>query len=196
MQLMDDAPYDFILNAEESDYRSLSKFCHRTFNGYDTTFFIKSIRRIYQRYNGLENVFTMAYKKTGSVFEAINSFREIFLEEEHFERVEKHVANIRQGSSAKRINMFLRWMIRNDNRGVDFGLWRKIPPSALQIPLDLHTGNVARALGLLLRKQNDRKAVEELTGVLRHLDADDPVKFDFALFGMGVIEGFGRSVKK
>lgn len=195
MQLMDNAPFDIVINGEESDIKMLEKFYHRTFNGYDTCFFLKSLRNIYRRHNGLENVFTLGYEKTGSVFEAINFFREIFLENDHLQRVEKHVANVSKGASAKRINMFLRWMVRRDGRGVDFGLWNKIPSSALQVPLDIHTGNVARALGLLNRNQNDRKAVEELTGVLRKFDTDDPVKYDFALFGMGVIEGFGRPGK-
>ena len=125
-----------------------------------------------------------------SVQESISEFRNIFFELPHPTRTEKHVSDPINGSAAKRINMMLRWLIRNDNNGVDFGIWNKISPSKLSIPLDVHSGNTARKLGLLSRKQNDAKAVKELDIVLRSFDPLDPVKYDFALFGLGVIEDF------
>jgi uncharacterized protein (TIGR02757 family) len=118
------------------------------------------------------------------------SFRKVFFEIDCFPRTFKHISDINKGASAKRLNMFLRWMVRDDKRGVDFGLWKSIPASALYIPIDLHTGNVARKLGLLLRKQNDWKAVAELTTRLREFDPLDPVKYDFALFGLGIFDKF------
>lgn len=186
MQMMNNQPYEFIINADEKELIKFNTFVHRTFNGEDCIYFLIALKHIYNNKGGLENVFTAAFNKTGSMFEAIVRFRDIFLSCPHLERTRKHVSNPANGSAAKRINMFLRWMVRSDNKGVDFGLWKKIPMSALLCPLDLHTGNVARKLGLISRNQNDRKAVEELMIVLRKFDANDPVKYDFALFGMGV----------
>jgi uncharacterized protein (TIGR02757 family) len=120
----------------------------------------------------------------------IHNFKKIFFEGEHLPRTKKHIADPLKGSSAKRINMFLRWMVRKDNQGVDFGIWDDITPSQLFIPLDVHSGSVARKLGILQRKQNDWKSVEDLTSTLKELDPQDPVKYDFALFGMGVFEDF------
>ena len=119
----------------------------------------------------------------------IHVFRNCFFELEHEKRIQKHVADPIKGSAAKRINMFLRWMVRDNKKGVDFGLWKTISPAQLSCPLDVHSGNVARSLGLLKRKQNDQKAVEELDFSLRNFDALDPVKYDYALFGLGVFEG-------
>jgi len=122
--------------------------------------------------------------------QSISHFKKIFFEINHPSRTRKHVSDPVEGSSAKRLNMYLRWMVRNDKKGVDFGIWKKISPSVLSIPLDVHTGNIARKLGILLRTQNDQKAVAELDAMLRKMDAADPVKYDFALFGLGAIEKF------
>lgn len=179
-------PHEFIMNASEPDFQAFESFVHRTFNGTDTVFFLKSLKNIYQNHGGLEAVFTNGYKHSNNLFGALNHFRTVFFEIEHQQRTEKHVANVAKKSSGKRLCMYLRWMVRNDNRGVDFGLWKDIPASALMLPLDVHTGNISRKLGLLARTQNDWQSVEELTNNLRSFDAADPVKYDFALFGLGV----------
>ncbi len=184
MQMMDYAPGDFILGASEAELKPLGSFYHRTFNGDDCLFFIRSLKNIYLNHKGLEAVLTTEPDlKTG-----ISAFKKIFQETEHLTRSEKHIADPQNGSSAKRILMFLRWMVRNDGRGVDFGLWKNINPAQLFIPIDVHSGSIARDLGLLKRTTNDWKAVEELTAILRQLDPEDPVKYDFALFGLGVFE--------
>lgn len=188
MQLMDNAPYDFILNANSSDLKSFDNFVHRTFQAVDCVYFIRALQHIYKKHKGLENVFTYGYFQDKTIFNALLEFRKTFFQLPHLQRTEKHVANVYANASAKRLNMFLRWMIRNDDGGVDFGLWKGIPASALMLPLDVHTGNVARNLGLLVREQNDWKAVEEVTVNLRKFDATDPVKYDFALFGIGAFE--------
>ncbi|MDR3653076.1 MAG: TIGR02757 family protein [Paludibacter sp.] len=189
INLMDNSPYEFIMETENSDWKHIENFVHRTFNGDDCLYFLESLKNIYTHYHGLESVFTTGYHVEGSIFGALNHFRQVFLSIPHAERVKKHISNVSANSSAKRLNMFLRWMVRSDVHEVDFGLWNKIPTSALMLPLDVHTGEVARGLGLLQRKQNDWKAVEEITSVLITFDADDPVKYDFALFGIGVFEG-------
>jgi uncharacterized protein (TIGR02757 family) len=188
MRLMENNPYDFLMNSHNGDYRHIKKFCHRTFNTDDTLFFLKSLAHIYKTYDGLEAVFTREFKITSDIKQSIQHFRDVFFELGHFTRTEKHIADISKGASAKRLNMFLRWMVRHDDCGVDFGLWKEIPSSALYIPLDVHTGNVARSLGLIKRKQNNWKSVEELTEILRLFDPIDPVKYDFALFGMGIYD--------
>jgi uncharacterized protein (TIGR02757 family) len=137
----------------------------------------------------LETVFTDGFRIDETAFGALAYFRKVFLSVPHERRVGKHVSDVTANSSAKRLNMLLRWMVRNDSNEVDFGIWKNIPSSVLMLPLDVHTGNVARSLGLLERKQNDWKAVEEITAVLRTFDKNDPVKYDFALFGIGVFEG-------
>ena len=147
-------------------------------------FFLKSLRNIYKNHGGLEQVFTSAYLKNKNIKEAIAYFRDIFLEINHLQRSEKHIANVNKNSAAKRINLFLMWLVRNDGRGVHFGLWKNIDTADLMLPLDVHTANMSRALGLLTRKQNDWKAVEELTSNLKNFDPQDPVKYDFALFGL------------
>jgi uncharacterized protein (TIGR02757 family) len=179
-------PHEFILNAGEHDLLAFENFVHRTFNGTDTIFFIKSLQQMYLNQGGMEDAFTKGYQKEGNLSGAIQNFRQQFFEPPHDKRTEKHVANLLKKASGKRLCMFLRWMVRNDNRGVDFGLWKGIPTSALMLPLDLHTGNTSRKLGLLNRKQNDWQAVEEVTSKLREFDPVDPVKYDFALFGLGV----------
>ena len=184
--LMDNAPHDFILGAKEKELSRFSSFAHRTFNGEDCEFFVRALGRIYRDCGGLGNLFESSYLRTHDLRETLGLFRDEFLRAEHFPRSEKHISDARKGSAAKRLNVFLMWMVRRDANGVHFGLWRKIPMSALLIPLDVHCGNVARSLGILTRKQNDWKAVEELTAVLRGFDPEDPVRYDFALFGMGV----------
>ncbi len=189
MQLMDYAPYDFVLQADEKDYRAMESFYYRTFNGVDTVHFLKSLKNIYQKHGGLETIFTEAIKQGWGIKGGLVELHRLFFGPDSPQRTQKHLANIEKGASAKRLNMYLRWMVRNDEKGVDFGLWKKIDPSELYLPLDVHTGNVGRALGLLQRKSNDWKAVEEITGVLRLMDQADPIKYDFSLFGMG-IEGY------
>ncbi len=189
MDMMDNSPYHFIINAGKKETAQLEKFVHRTFNNSDVLFFIEALRNIYQNHGGLEASFSDGIKDNDTdVFPAIMHFRSQFLSIPHLSRSEKHIANPAKGSTAKRINMFLRWMVRKDNKGVDFGLWNTIKPSQLSCPLDVHSGRVARQLGLLNRSQNDWRAVVELTEVLREFDPEDPVKYDFALFGTGVNE--------
>ena len=189
IELLDNVPFDFVMNHEESDLEKLLPFVHRTYNGDDAIQFIKSLQHIYKNHNGLETVFAK-HAENNSLQTAISKFKTAFFEIDHLERTKKHVGDPIKNSAAKRINMFLRWMIRNDNAGVDFGIWKSLSPTQLSCPLDVHSGNVARKLGLLNRKQNDGKALFELDTALRNLDKNDPVKYDFALFGLGVFEGF------
>ena len=189
MFLLDNAPFDFVLNHRETDLEKLQPFVHRTFNGNDCIQFIKSLQHIYKHHNGLEAVFAK-HSESHSLQKSISNFKSTFFEIEHLKRTQKHISNPLKNSAAKRINMFLRWMVRSDNAGVDFGIWKSLTPSQLSCPLDVHSGNVARKLGLLKRKQNDAKALLELDTELRKLDINDPVKYDFALFGLGVFEGF------
>ncbi|GAA3790210.1 TIGR02757 family protein [Corallibacter vietnamensis] len=187
MELMGNAPYDFIMNHQEKDLDNLTGFVHRTFNDIDFKYFIKSLKNIYTNHNGLEAIFIT---KDNTLQNTISEFKDIFFELEHPLRTQKHISNPLKGSAAKRINMWLRWLCRKDSAGVDFGIWQQIKPSQLSCPLDVHSGNVARKLGLLTRKQNDAKALLELDTNLRILDPNDPVKYDFALFGLGVFENF------
>ncbi|RXP57647.1 TIGR02757 family protein [Lutibacter sp. HS1-25] len=189
VELMGNSPYDFVMNHKEHHLDNFDSFVHRTFNAYDFQYFIKSLQHIYKNHQGLENVFSKNTTKT-SIQPAIHNFKQLFFEIPHLQRTEKHISDPLKGSAAKRINMFLRWMIRNDKTGVDFGIWKSISPSILSCPLDVHSGNVARKLGLLTRKQNDAKALNELDLNLRKMDKNDPVKYDFALFGLGVFEQF------
>ncbi|MHC1708174.1 MAG: TIGR02757 family protein [Bacteroidales bacterium] len=190
LELMDQAPYDFVMNAGNNEFITLDRFVHRTFNSTDLKFFIQSFRSLYEKNKSLEEVFFYLNDDNQTVKGAICRFRVAFLELPHPHRTEKHLADPGRNASAKRINMFLRWMIRKDAYGVDLGLWKNVSPSILMCPLDLHSGNVARKLGLLQRKASDWKAVEELTENLRLLDPDDPVKYDLALFGLGIYEKF------
>jgi len=189
MDLMGNSPYDFIMSHSEDNLEQLESFVHRTFNGIDFQFFIKSLQNIYINHNGLEAVFAK-HQEANSTQKSISEFKKIFFEIPHQNRTQKHISDPMNGSAAKRINMYLRWMCRQDNKGVDLGVWKSISPSLLSCPLDVHSGNVARKLGLLTRKQNDGKALIELDFNLRELDSNDPVKYDFALFGLGVFEGF------
>jgi uncharacterized protein (TIGR02757 family) len=188
MEMMDNSPYEFLLEANIDDWKSVVSFVHRTFNGDDCLYFFESLKNIYIHHQGLESIFTTGYHVEGSVFGALLHFRRVFLSLPHASRVQKHISNVSANSSAKRLNMFLRWMVRGDDNEVDFGLWKKIPSSSLMLPLDVHSGEVARGLGLLQRKQNDWKAVEEITSILQTFDATDPIKYDFALFGIGIFE--------
>jgi uncharacterized protein (TIGR02757 family) len=190
LEMMGNYPYDFIINASEEDLLRFSRFVHRTFNGTDCIYFIRGLRLIYSSYENMEEVIVQGMETTGSVKEGLSHLRRIFFSLPHETRNEKHFADVMGGAAGKRLNMFLRWMVRKDNRGVDFGIWKKLDPSILYIPLDLHSGNTARKLGLLKRRMNDWKAVEELTAILREFDPYDPVKYDFALFGLGVNEKF------
>ncbi len=189
MELLDDAPFDFILNHQAGDLEQLEGFVHRTFNALDLKYFIRSLKNIYQNHGGLEKVFALN-QYNDSMQPAISKFKQTFFELPHHTRTTKHISDPMKGSAAKRINMFLRWMVRDNNTGVDFGLWKTISPSLLSCPLDVHSGKVARKLKLLKRKQNDAKALAELDTSLRKLDPIDPVKYDFALFGLGVFEKF------
>ena len=190
IQRMDNNPLEFLLHSTEREWNQFADFKHRTFNGLDCRYFLKSLQNIYLNHGGLEAVFTKGFLKDQTIFSALVHFREVFFELEHEHRTEKHVSDVMKGAAAKRLNMFLRWMVRSDQLGVDFGLWKQIPSSALMLPLDVHTGNVARKLGLLTRTQNDWRAVEEITHKLRQFDPEDPIKYDFALFGLGVFEKF------
>ena len=190
MNLMDDAPHDFILNATTKDWEGVTPFAHRTFNTIDLQFFMRALQHIYLKHGVLHTLLSPTSKET-HMDQAICRLRQVFFSIEHLARTEKHVSDPDKGSSAKRINMMLRWFVRKDNRGVDFGIWNEsIKPSQLSLPLDVHTGNIARKLGLLHRTQNDAKAVQEIDLVLRSFDPIDPVKYDFALFGLGAIEKF------
>lgn len=194
MEAMDNSPYEYITSAGDDEMKRFSGFVHRTFNGLDCMFFMKGLKSIYSSYKSIEDVIVDGMRDNGSLVRGISHFRDLFFLHPHESRTEKHFADLMAGAAGKRINMYLRWMVRKDDHGVDFGIWDRISPSELFIPLDLHTGNTARSLGLLKRKCNDWKAVEELTAVLREFDPVDPVKYDFALFGLGVFEGFRRDV--
>ncbi|MCO4813267.1 MAG: TIGR02757 family protein [Flavobacteriales bacterium] len=183
LEIMQHSPFDFIINYEEN--KNLD-FVHRTFNGIDLDFFFRSLKNIYEK-GGLELAFSKNSEIEGIKGRIVN-FRELFLETAHEKRSEKHISNPIKNSATKRINMFLRWMVRDDKTGVDFGIWKSISTSDLFLPLDVHTSRISRELGLLQRKQDDWKALEELMQKLREMDANDPVKYDFALFGIGVFE--------
>ncbi|MBZ9728957.1 TIGR02757 family protein [Salegentibacter sp. JZCK2] len=189
MEMLDRSPHDFILNHTESDLENLTGFVHRTFNETDLIYFISALKNIYKNHNGIEAIFTENAEKK-SLQPAIHEFKKVFFEISHPHRTQKHVSDPLKNSAAKRINMYLRWMVRKDQAGVDFGLWKKLDASQLSCPLDVHSGNVARKLKLLKRKANDAKALAELDTSLRKLDPTDPVKYDFALFGLGVFEKY------
>ncbi len=189
MQLMGESPYDFVMNHKSHHLDKFEGFVHRTFNAIDFSHFIKALKHVYTNHNGLENIF-LKYQKNKTLQPAIHELKNIFFEIEHPKRTTKHISDPLKGSAAKRLNMWLRWMIRQDNTGVDFGIWKSISPETLSCPLDVHSGNVARKLGLLNRKQNDAKALFELDINLRKLEPKDPTKYDFALFGLGVFEKF------
>ncbi|MBX7205789.1 MAG: TIGR02757 family protein [Bacteroidia bacterium] len=191
---MDHAPHDFMLNHQPKDLKRFEGFVHRTFNDTDLLYFLHFLQWHYRQHASLEWAFAAGIKKVDTTIEGgLNHFRELFFSLSDFPaRTKKHVASPAQHSACKRLCMYLRWMVRSDNRGVDFGIWKKIKPAQLQCPLDLHSGRTARNLGLLTRSYDDWKAVCELTDNLRAMDNNDPVKYDFALYGMGVFEGMKR----
>ncbi|MFP3831808.1 TIGR02757 family protein [Chryseobacterium sp. SIMBA_028] len=185
LDIMGNSPYDFVLNHSEKELESIQdKSIHRTFNGQDFSYFIKQFNRIYKENESLEDLFKVKDSEINFLY-AIERFRNSFLEPEKH-RSHKHISSPHKNSSAKRIIMFLRWMVRKDKRGVDFGIWKDIDQKYLSIPLDVHTGNISRKLGLVSRTQNDWKTVEELDGAIRKFDEKDPAKYDYALFGLGV----------
>lgn len=195
-QLMDQAPYDFCMNHSDVDLKKLLGFSHRTFNDTDLLYFISFFKFHYSKHTSLEPAFfnKSTLKKTagaGTVENALNYFYQYFFSLDDVpSRTKKHIASPQKNSSCKRLNMFLRWMVRDDNKGVDFGLWKKITPSQLICPVDVHVARVSRHFNLLTRKQVDWQAALELTEKLRMFDKNDPVKYDFALFGLGVLEKY------
>ena len=189
VEMMDFSPFDFIQNYSKSDLEPLSKFVHRTFNGSDLIFFITSLKNIYINHGGLENLFK-PNNSNENMAVVIHQMKKTFFSISHNSRTKKHISDPIKGSAAKRINMFLRWMVRSNKKKVDFELWKSISPSQLSCPLDVHSGRTARKLRILNRKQNDFKATLELDSNLKKFSSNDPVKYDFALFGLGVIEKF------
>lgn len=189
MDIMGHSPFDYVMEFSDKKAEKLPHFAHRTFNNVDLACFFMALKNIYQNHCGMEAVFAKNAQEKSLQF-AIHRFKQVFFSHPHPSRSKKHISDPLKNSAAKRINMFLRWMVRQDAQGVDFGLWPTLSPSQLSCPLDVHSGNVARKLGLLARTQNDAKAVMELDIALRKLDPKDPVKYDFALFGLGVFEGF------
>ncbi len=187
MEFLDNAPHEFILHHTKKDLSKIQEFVHRTFNLQDFLFFVRALNHLYLHHGGLEKVFA---SRAESLQQGIHRFKTIFFEINHPKRTQKHISDPHKGSAAKRINMFLRWMVRPNTQGVDFGIWKTISPSQLSLPLDVHTGNVARKLKLIKRKQNDAKALAEVDAQLRKFDPVDPVKYDFALFGLGAFEKF------
>jgi len=190
MSILWDAPYDFVMQAEEEEIKRMQDFVYRTFQGVDGYYIVKGLRKVYQEMGGLEEVMRLSEGATDTQA-GVMQLREAIGSVEGFpKRTYKHLSNPAKGSSAKRINMFLRWMVRKDRRGVDFGIWNNMRPDQLICPLDFHTGNVGRKLGMITRKSNDWKAALQLTEGLRKLDPHDPVKYDFSLFGLGIYERF------
>jgi uncharacterized protein (TIGR02757 family) len=192
MQLMDNAPHQFCLQHTQKDLEKLFDFRHRTFNTTDLLYFIEFFRAHYSQYDSLETAFTRSlHKQDANTANALNGFYDYFFSLPDVPgRTLKHIASPAKNSTCKRISMYLRWMVRIDNGGVDFGLWKKIKPSQLVIPLDLHVARVARHFLLLQRRQTDWQAALELTESLKRMDPSDPVKYDFALFALGVLEKF------
>ena len=192
MDLMGNTPFDFVMSHTENDLERLETFVHRTYNSLDFQYFIKSLKNIYTNHNGLEAVFYKGQLNNDSraMQTSISEFKKVFFELPHLSRTEKHISDPMGNSAAKRINMFLRWMVRSNIKGFDFGIWKSIESSSLIIPLDVHTGNIATKLGLISTKQFSWKTNEELISKLREFDPIDPAKYDFALFGLGAFEKF------
>lgn len=184
IERMDNHPYDFIMNHQEKDLKRFLGFKHRTFNDTDLLYFIFFFKSVYKEHDSLEEIF---YSKSENIEFGLNNFYQKFISLDSFpDRTKKHVASPKKKSACKRLNMYLRWMVRKDERGVDFGIWNKIKMADLHIPLDVHVEKTARKFGLLQRKQVDWYAVVELTEVLRQFNSEDPVRYDFALFGMSI----------
>lgn len=187
ISIMENDPFNFVKNYAVGDVFN-SDFVHRTFNSQDLNCFFLSLQRLYKG-KGLEAAFEKV-KPTDTIKDRIHNFRNAFFQDVDSTRTFKHVSDPMKNSAAKRLNMFLRWLVRSNLKGVDFGLWKSINPSELYLPLDVHTSNNARKIGILNRKQDDWKALEELMSILRKMDPNDPVKYDFALFGLGAFEKF------
>lgn len=191
MTAMGNSPFDFVMNYSTKKSTTLDGIKHRTFNAYDLEVFILCLQKTYQKHENLEKLFAKLFHENDDFGQAISKFKTEFLGDLISSRTQKHISNPAINSSAKRLCMYLRWMVRKDNNGVDLGIWnRSISPSVLHLPLDVHTGNISRKLGLLQRTQNDWKAVQEITFKLREFCPEDPIKYDFALFGLGAIEKF------
>ena len=194
MQKMDNAPHVFCLTHQPGDLIKLFGFKHRTFNDTDLLYCIAFLKTHYQNSDSLETAFFKNYqtgKRIKNIEEALQNFQSYFMSlEDAPQRTRKHISSPAAGSTCKRLNMFLRWMIRKDHTGVDFGIWKSIAPSELIIPIDVHVARIARTLGILNRSQTDWQAALELTKYCRTLDSKDPVKYDFALFSLGVTEKF------
>jgi len=188
MQRMDNSPYAYIKDHSAKDLKKLRGFKHHTFKEDDLYYFIEFLHLHYSKHNSLETAFFPIPDLDTE--HGLTHFKKYFFSFEHLKRTEKHISSPLQKSTCKRLNMFLRWMIRNDNKGVDFGLWKNISPSQLICPIDVHVARVSKKIGLLKRKQIDWLAAIELTDALKKLDKDDPVKYDFALFNLGVMEKF------
>lgn len=184
MNMLGNSPYDFVMSYNTSKKHFIEGFVHRTFNDIDFDFFIRGLQNIYKNKGGMEAVFS-SHIIDESTMNSISQFKKQFFSIDHPKRTQKHVGDPAKGSVAKRLNMMLRYLCRDDDNGVDFGIWKSISPSSLSCPLDIHSGNVARTLGLITRPNNDLKALIELDTHLRILDPLDPVKYDFALFGVG-----------
>lgn len=189
MDLMGRSPYEFVMQYKSGDHEGIQSFVHRTFSGQALDYFLQRLRLIYSRHGGLETVFTEGYE-SGGISGAIAHFRKVFISDGTPGGIARHISDVEKGSAAKRLNLFLMWMVRSDRSGVHFGLWKVIPASALMIPLDTHVARVARDLGLLTRRTNDWIAVEELTKQLRKFDPEDPCRYDFSLFGLGIFDKF------
>lgn len=191
MEMMDNAPHDFIINHQEADLVQFEPFRHRTFNATDTLYFLAWLKEFYSKYESLEHAFNPGLKKGWDAEKSLVHFHNRFFALDFApQRTKKHIATPARKSACKRLNMYLRWMVRKDNCGVDFGFWDSIGPSELVCPCDLHVDRVARKLGLIKRKQTDWLTALELTQELKKMDPEDPVKYDFALFGLGVMEKF------
>jgi len=190
IEMMDGRPHHFILHHTEEQRERFAQFKHRTFNYTDTLYFLDFLQRYYRKHESLEEAFVRNIKSTDeNVKNGLIGFHEAFFDHENApHRTKKHVATPARKSRCKRLNMFLRWMVRQDQCGVDFGIWKKIRPDQLLMPLDVHVERVARKFELIERKQNDFLTVEELTRRLKQFDPKDPVKYDFALFSIGVLE--------
>ncbi len=189
MRILGNSPYDFVMNYTDNDQDRFEGFVHRTFNSTDLAYFIRALKHLYTKYGDMESFFKQ-FRSEENLQNGIHHFKKEFFSLPHPIRTEKHISDPHKNSAAKRINMFMRWMVRDPKAGVDLGIWNNLSPTQLSCPLDVHSGNVARKLGLLTRKQNDGKALIELDTQLRSLDPYDPVKYDYALFGLGVFEKF------
>jgi uncharacterized protein (TIGR02757 family) len=190
MSLMENSPYNFIKEANTRELSQFKKFVYRTFKTSDLVYFISALHHLLTKHETLGQCFQHHYTRNMNGRETLAAFHNDFFSFKPPGRAAKHLSNPEAGSAAKRMNMYLRWMVRTDERGVDFGIWNFIPPGALYLPLDVHTSRIGRKLGLLSRRTNDWKAVAEITHKLQEFDEKDPVKYDFALFGLGIFEKF------